>query len=300
MQALDLCLACKGCKAECPSGVDMAKLKYEFEDHYYKSHRRPLRDYVFGYFHIVASLLSPVAPLANAMMEMPVFKNIVAKILGVTAQRPFPKFTRQRAKILATEPLADPGGRHQGRHREKIFFLSDVFSRYVEPHVEQAALDVLSKCGYDVHVLPVIGAGASLLSKGFINGAQQHARQLLDVLDQIDPAREAAIVGLEPPEIYTLKHDYLDLLPERGAEIVQRVEKVWLLDEFLLRSEVFNAVRVARMTQSPKLGNKQSHKNTFPSTLSPACRRTCIGWLSKRDACYSRTVACMWVRRQSD
>src|SRR6185503_13922405 len=112
-QALDLCLACKGCKAECPSGVDMAKLKYEVEDHYYKSHRRPLRDYLFGYFHVFASFLSPIAPLANIMMEMPVFKNIAARVLGVTPQRPFPKFTRQRAKLLATEPM---------RHREKIIF----------------------------------------------------------------------------------------------------------------------------------------------------------------------------------
>ena len=67
--ALDLCLACKGCKAECPSGVDMAKLKYEFENEFYKSHRRPLRDYVFGYFHVTAALASSIAPLSNAVMR---------------------------------------------------------------------------------------------------------------------------------------------------------------------------------------------------------------------------------------
>ncbi len=266
-QALDLCLACKGCKAECPSGVDMAKLKYEFENHYYKSHRRPLRDYLFGYFHIVASLLSPVAPLANALMQMPVFKNIAAKLLGVTPHRPFPKFTRERAKILATETRTQ---------REKIIFLSDPFSCYMEPQVEQAALDVLSKCGYDVHVLPVIGAGASLLSKGFIDAAKQHARRQLDALDQIDPTREACIVGLEPPEIYTLKHDYLDLLRERGGEIAQRVERVWLLDEFLLRSEAFNALRVVKMGQPSKLENKLSTKLHF----HPHCHQRAEGLAS--------------------
>jgi FAD/FMN-containing dehydrogenase len=80
--ALDLCLACKGCKAECPSGVDMAKLKYEFENEYYKSHRRPLRDYAFGYFDVTARLAASMAPLTNAAMSVPLFKNLVAKVLG--------------------------------------------------------------------------------------------------------------------------------------------------------------------------------------------------------------------------
>src|SRR5258706_6470172 len=101
--ALDLCLACKGCKAECPSGVDMAKLKYEFENQYYKTHRRPLRDYVFGYFDVAAKFASAIAPLSNVMMQVSLFKNIVAKILQITPQRPFPKFTNKRAKLLATE-----------------------------------------------------------------------------------------------------------------------------------------------------------------------------------------------------
>ena len=90
-QALDLCLACKGCKAECPSGVDMAKLKFAFQEEYYKTHRRQLRDYVFGYFHITAGLAASVAPFSNALMEIPAFKNMVAKILGITTQASVPK-----------------------------------------------------------------------------------------------------------------------------------------------------------------------------------------------------------------
>ncbi|HKI55410.1 MAG TPA: FAD-linked oxidase C-terminal domain-containing protein, partial [Anaerolineales bacterium] len=165
-KALDLCLACKGCKAECPSGVDMAKLKYEFENEYYKTHRRPLRDYVFGYFHVAAKLASSVASFSNAMMQIPLFKNILARLLGVTTKRPFPKFTRQRAKLLASE---------MQNHKQRIIFLSDPFAQYIEPQVEQAAFDVLSACGYDVRVSPIIGAGASLFSKGFIDAAKRHA-----------------------------------------------------------------------------------------------------------------------------
>jgi Fe-S oxidoreductase len=132
-------------------------------------------------------------------------------------------------------------------HREKIIFLSDPFSRYIEPQVEQAAFDVLAACGYDVQIAPVIGAGASLLSKGFLEAAKRHAGKMLDALNQLDPKREAAIVGIEPPEIYTLKHDYLDLIPERKDEIASHAARTWLLDEFLLRSENFLDLRVGTL-----------------------------------------------------
>jgi Fe-S oxidoreductase len=239
-QALDLCLACKGCKAECPSGVDMAKLKYEFENQYYKTHRRPLRDYAFGYFHVTAMLASAIAPLSNVVMGIPLLKNLTAKILGVTAKRPFPKFTSRRARPSATESQ---------RHGEKIIFLSDPFARYIEPQVEQAAFDVLAACGYEVHVLPVIGAGASLLSKGFVEAAKRHAGRVLDALNQLDPTREAVIVGIEPPDIYCLKNDYVDMLPHRRDEIASRAARTWLLDEYLLRSERFLGLRVGTGSQ---------------------------------------------------
>ncbi|MCI0556111.1 MAG: 4Fe-4S dicluster domain-containing protein, partial [Anaerolineae bacterium] len=262
--ALDLCLACKGCKAECPSGVDMAKLKYEFENEYYKTHRRQLRDYVFGYFHITAALATSIAPLSNALIEVPVIKNLVAKILGITSYRPFPKFSRRVPQISATEPQ---------RRGDKIIFLSDPFSRYIEPQVEQAALDVLHQCGYDIHVLPIIGAGASLLSKGFIGATRHHARKLLDTMNQIDPARDAFIVGVEPPEVYALKHDYVDLLPEYGDKIARRAERTWLLDEFLLRSEEFSSLRVASIGQLSDHANKPSTKIYF----HPHCHQRAEG-----------------------
>jgi Fe-S oxidoreductase len=164
----------------------------------------------------------------------------------VTEKRPFPKFTMRRAKTLTTVPV---GNDKTQSHREKIIFLSDAFARYIEPEVEQAAFDVLAACGYDVQVLPVVGAGASLLSKGLIEAAKRHAGKLLDALNQLDPKKEAAIVGLEPPEVYCLKNDYADLLPHRKDEIASRAARSWLLDEYLLRSDGFSALRVGRRLQ---------------------------------------------------
>ena len=228
--ALDLCLACKGCKAECPSGVDMAKLKVEFQYQYYKSHRRVLRDYIFGYFHVAAKWFSAFSALANFATSSPVTKSIVARIVRVTSERPFPKFTRKRAVAI------------RNGNRPKVIFLSDPYARYVDPQVEQSAFDILNVLGFDVCVLPVVSAGAALISKGFLDAARRHATKVLDALNKIDPAYSLPIIGIEPPEIYSLKHDYLDLLRKRADEISRRVEKVWLMEEFLMRSEAFKSI----------------------------------------------------------
>jgi FAD/FMN-containing dehydrogenase/Fe-S oxidoreductase len=261
-QALDLCLACKGCKSECPSGVDMAKLKFAFQSEYYKTHRRQLRDYVFGYFHLAAGLAASVAPLSNAVMGVPAIKNLVAKTLGMTDQRPFPKFARSRSRF--------PHDSHAGK---KIIFLPDAFARYIEPDTEHAALDILSRCGFDVQVLPVIGAGASLYSKGFIEAAQQHAARVLDALAKMDPAGEASLVGIEPPEVYFLKDEYIDLLPQRSAEINDRVQDTWLLDEFLVRSDEFNDLRIVTLERQKSLADGAQRKVRF----HPHCHQRAEG-----------------------
>ncbi|MEW6028543.1 MAG: FAD-linked oxidase C-terminal domain-containing protein [Chloroflexota bacterium] len=235
-EALDLCLACKGCKSECPSGVDMAKLKFAFEAEYFKTHRRPLRDYVFGYFHVTARIASALAPLSNVLTRGRAFRNLAAKVFGITPHRPFPSFAAGRAH--------SPVARGRG---EKVIFLPDPFSRYVEPQVEQAAFDILSGLGLEIQVLPSVGSGASLLSGGFIEAARRHAGGILDALKKLDPENTLPIIGIEPPEIYSLKHDYADLLPERAEEIATRARRAWLLEEFLIRRDEFQKLRVANI-----------------------------------------------------
>ena len=263
--ALDLCLACQGCKAECPSGVDMAKLKFAFQAEYYKTHRRQLRDYVFGYFHVTAGLAASLAPVTNAFMAIPAIKNLVARVLGITPHRPFPQFSSRRAKLPTTQT---------GSKKKKIIFLSDAFARYIEPETEQAALNILSYCGFDVQVLPILGAGAAFLSKGFIDQARAHTTRVLDRLNKVDPSHEASIVGIEPPEMYMLKHDYVDLHPGRTDEIKRRAEKAWLLDEFLLRSDEFNSLRVATLEQ---LSVRDNHLAAQKIYFHPHCHQRAQG-----------------------
>lgn len=236
--ALDLCLACKGCTSECPSGVDMPKLKYEFMREYFKTHRRPLRDYLFGYFDRAAKILAPIAPLANAFMKMNGSRKIIARLTGITQKRAFPVFRSAPFRSAKSPDFANTDKSKIGRllTPKKVLFLSDVFSRYLEPEVEEAAFKILRAAGYEIQVLPLIGAGTSLLSKGFLEDAKKHAEKLLDAILSAGAENSLPVVGCEPPEISCLKHEYAALLPHRRAEVESIKKRVWLLDEFILRN----------------------------------------------------------------
>ena len=257
--ALDLCLACKGCTSECPTGVDMPKLKYEFMNQYYKSHRRPLRDYLFGYFHVVAKLLEPVSPAANWVMGMGWSRTLIARVLGIAEQRPFPIFKRNSRSVRSVH------------YTRRVIFLSDVFSHYIEPEVEDAAVAILNALGYDVKILPVIGAGASLLSKGFLDAARSHAEKVLAEIRSLDGGAGLSVVGCEPPELYCLKHEYKSLLPDRREEIQSLTKRVWLVDEFTLRVASLEPYRIEKLKSSSKKIMKEK------VTLHPHCHQRAEG-----------------------
>ena len=135
--ALDMCLACKACKAECPSGVDMAKLKYEFQHDFYKSHRRHLRDYLFAYIGPLVQLGAPFGRVANWFMTQDVVRKGIDPIFRLARKRELPKFI-PHSRI--------PDSRFQNLdYRESVILLRDTFTHFFEPEIERAALDVLSE-----------------------------------------------------------------------------------------------------------------------------------------------------------
>lgn len=225
-EALDLCLACKGCTSECPSGVDMPKLKSEFMNEYYRGHRRPVRDYLFGYIHNAAGWLALTGKLVPLIEKRKWMKSLIAQFIGIAAERPLPVFRRN--------PL--PEIKLQCKHAQAVCFLPDVFSRYMDPEVERSAVNILDHFGYEVKFLKNIGTGISMLSKGFVESARAHSSAVLDEIMAISTeAPGINIVGVEPPEVYCLKNDYASLQPARMNEIADISNRTWLLDEFLLR-----------------------------------------------------------------
>jgi FAD/FMN-containing dehydrogenase/Fe-S oxidoreductase len=250
-EALDLCLACKGCKSECPSGVDMAKLRYEFLNHYYRKHRRRVRDYLFGYIGLVARLGYRFAPIANFIMSTSVFKKF-GLLFGLTPYRPFPKMASRPLSYLARD-LVDKGAPDQS----SVLFLSDAFTDHFHPEAGLAAIRVLRAAGHRVHLLPISGAGRTLISKGFLPAAVAHAKRLIDEVGRLDPENVLPMVGIEPSEILTLRDEYHDMFP--GEDILERVDllssRSYSIEEFMMRPGLYGEPRIVRIA-------KHNEKNT--------------------------------------
>ncbi len=264
-EALDLCLACKGCKSECPSAVDVARLKYEFINHYYRSHSRRIRDYLFGYIGWLAPLGSLAAPFMNTVLGSNGIRKINEKLLGLASPRKFPTF-------------ASPGEVQTIRHPKntlapQVLFLTDTFSRYFHPETENAALCAIEGIGLQVQVIPMIGAGRTLISKGFLKPARKHAVRLVEAIQRFDPQGRLPVVGVEPSEIYTLRDEFLDFFPG-DPYVISLAQRAWMVDEFLIRNDDDGKPRCERLLKQKGDGHKGKrvllHGHCYQKARPPA------------------------------
>jgi FAD/FMN-containing dehydrogenase/Fe-S oxidoreductase len=242
-EALELCLACKGCKSECPSKVDMAKLKYEFLYRYYSfsgfnSNFRPLRDYLFAYIGLWAQIGYRFAEIINITLRNQIARYAAWKALGISPKRAFPSiksksFQKQASNYIQHLQMSQSLNPSE-INKATCIFMSDAFVEYFQPEVGMAALKALIAAGYQVEILPIIGAGRTLISKGFLGVARKQAEKLIMAIKTIDPQGKYPVVGIEPSEVYTLRDEYLDLMP--GDSYVENLSKrVFAIEELLVR-----------------------------------------------------------------
>jgi Fe-S oxidoreductase len=230
-EALDLCLACKGCKAECPSSVDMAKLRYEFLHLYYHSHPRRVRDYLFGYIEQLACLGRPFAPVVNWLLDGRLVRRLAEVGLGIARERSLPRLSRQTLhQMLAARAWVS----READQPPDCLFLSDAFTNYFQPEAGFAAFNALRSSGFNSWLLPVLGAGRTLISKGFLPAARAHAARLVDAIRQVDPQGFLPVIAVEPSEIYTLNDEYPDLLPG-DSYVAGLAQRVWTVEEWMIR-----------------------------------------------------------------
>tara|TARA_B100001250_G_scaffold100721_1_gene84686 strand:+ start:2632 stop:5499 length:2868 start_codon:yes stop_codon:yes gene_type:complete len=224
-QAMDLCLECKACKSECPSNVDMAKLKYEYLAHYYGEHGFPIRSYLFGYIGTLARIGSMFAPISNWVANNSINRWFLDRFLGVDRRRKLPEFT--------SHTFSKWFRKHRPPKNIKgtVVLFNDTFSEYEEPGIAIAATKILESAGYEV-VLETkkVCCGRPLISKGFLKQAKENARKNIEVLLPY-VENEIPIVGIEPSCILSFRDDYLDLLPGEDARRV--ADNVFMLEEFL-------------------------------------------------------------------
>ncbi len=222
---LDLCLECKACKTECPSNVDMAKLKYEFLSHYYAAHGTPWRARVFAHIATLNRFGQMAAPLANWFMGSPLGKWAMTK-LGIAPQRSLPAFARQTfSHWFARRPRRLQAARHG-----QVVLFHDTFLEYNCPEVGQAATQLLEEAGFDVVLVARKCCGRPAISKGLLERAREDARHNITLLLPY-AQRGIPVLGIEPSCILTLREDYLDLVP--GADATLVAQQALTIEEFL-------------------------------------------------------------------
>ncbi len=227
---LALCVSCKGCKRECPTGVDMAAMKVEFLNQYHRHHPRSLHDRLVAHLPRYARTAARLAPLLNLRDRVPGLAKLSETIAGFAARRTLPKWRRdyfRAAELASSTEAAD---------REVVLF-ADTFNTYFEPENLRAAAAVLTAGGYTVRAAsPPNGrplcCGRTYLATGMIDAARGEARRLLDALGPF-VKRGVPVVGLEPSCILGLRDELKRLWP--GAESAALARTALTLEEFVVR-----------------------------------------------------------------
>ena len=232
-EALDLCVECKACKSECPSGVDMAKLKHELLNQRYEQHGVPLRARLFGHVATLSRLGSAAAPLSNALTRAWPARWLLHRLLGIHSQRPLPRFRRDTFRRWFERRPPPEGEAPRG----EVVLFDDTFTRFHYPQVGRAATRVLEALGYRVVVVERAGCcGRPAISNGMLGTAREWAQRNVQALLPY-AEREVPIVGVEPSCLLTLRDEYPDLLREEPLHTASRTvaEHALLLDELLAR-----------------------------------------------------------------
>nr|MCU0335571.1 hypothetical protein [Chitinophagaceae bacterium] len=287
----DLCLSCKGCKGECPSNVDVAKLKAEFLQHYYDANGVPLRSRLIANFTKSAQLgaLFPVA--YNFVMTAPGISTLVKKLSGFAPQRSMPTLQKQTLrgwyksrKVRKSESRGSgvgsqenraarsmsKGGKSESREsgvrsQEKaaalptanrqlptVYLFCDEFTNYNDTHIGIKAIELLEKLGYEVIIPQHLESGRTWLSKGLLRKAKVIANTNIDMLSPLI-SEDTPLIGIEPSAILAFRDEYPDLATDENLEASRRLaSNAFMIDEFLAREIDKGRIKAEQFTTAQK------------------------------------------------
>ncbi len=229
-ETMDLCVSCKGCKRECPTGVDMARMKVEFLHHYKKRHGYTWKDRAIGHLPRYAEAASRFHFLANLRDVVPGLAWLSEKLLGFARGRSLPVWSSApfRSSEVAERDAT-----------KSVVLLADTFNTYFEPENLRSAVRVLEAAGYKIHVIDPaeqngrrLCCGRTYLAAGMVEHAKDEARRMIEAYL---PFAEAGIpvVGLEPSCLFTLRDEFKSMLPGDNTDLLAK--SAFLFEEFLIR-----------------------------------------------------------------
>ena len=242
-ESLDLCVSCKGCKRDCPTGIDMAKMKIEFRAAYAQEHGIALRDKLIAYLPRYAPTAARLRWLLNLRNRVPVLAVLGEKLCGFSARRALPYW-----RLPFSTAVAQMSAAPRSEGKEVLLFI-DTFNNYMEPDNAHAAQHVLAALGYTVHLSCAHGkgrrplcCGRTFLAAGLVDEAKAEAKRSLDALLPF-VERGVAVVGLEPSCLLTMRDEFLHYGYGKAASRLS--ESAYLLEEFLVREHAAGRIAPA-------------------------------------------------------
>lgn len=260
LEVMDLCLSCKGCKSECPSNVDVAKLKAESHYQYYKVNGVPLRNKIIGNTTKVNKFFSKTPWLYNGLMQSPI-GNLIKNLSGFSTKRTLPKLANQTFESWF-KGYQQKGDLTKG----KVNLFNDEFLNYNDVHIGKSAVQLLNKLGYEVKVPKLNESGRTYLSKGLLDEAKKLAKENLSKLKVFADSDEV-LIGIEPSAILTFRDEYIDLTRGKEKELAQKVaSKVFLIEEFLANEVDAGIITAEQFTENTE--RVRMHGHCFQKALS--------------------------------
>jgi FAD/FMN-containing dehydrogenase/Fe-S oxidoreductase len=271
-EVMDLCLSCKGCKSECPSNVDVAKLKAEFLQQYYDANGVPFRSKLIANFNKSAKLGAMVPGLYNFMMSNPATGKLIKKLSGFAEKRSMPslyktsldKWFRKRKEESITDKLTV---------KRKVYLFCDEFTNYNDTEIGIKAILLLENLGYEVIIPLHEESGRAWLSKGLIRNAKVIANKNITLLCKLIN-EEAPLIGIEPSAILTFRDEYIDLADDENYNAAKNLAKnVFLIDEFIAREIDNGNIKNDLFTKEKRLVKLHGHcQQKALSSVAPSVK----------------------------
>lgn len=261
---MSLCLSCKACKSECPSNVDMAKLKAEFLQHYYDANGVPFRSTLIANFTAAAKLGSIAPGIYNFVMQNKMLGGIIKRAVGFAVERSMPTISKQTLMAWYRKKYVTP------QHPiKRVYLFCDEFTNYNDAHIGIKAVQLLTALGYDV-VIPVHEeSGRTWLSKGLVRKAKIIANKNIELLSAV-VSDKSPLIGIEPSAILTFRDEYPDLATDKNLEAAENLaHHSFYIDEF-----------IAKEIQAGNITKEVFTTNAKTIVLHGHCQQKAVGSLA--------------------